>query len=54
MARTVNIPVTDLRIGDIIAPNIVVRTVDACTQRGKIHVNEKLCYDLVGYAEVRI
>lgn len=50
--RTASIPVTDLAYGDVIAPNVVVKTIDPCTSRGKIHVNGKYCYELVGYAEI--
>lgn len=48
------IPVTELRVGMKLAGKhpVTVRTIDPCTQRGKVHVNRSLCYDLCGTVEV--
>jgi hypothetical protein len=48
--RTTIIPVTEMRIGMIIAEGKGVRinTLDPCTQRDKVHVNGGMCYDYCG------
>lgn len=51
MIIPVEINVTELRRGMVIVENrrtIPVKSITGCTQRGKVHVNDTLCYDLCG------
>lgn len=57
---TVEIPVTQLRIGQLLADSdrrdkgTPIREITPCTQSGKVHVNKSLCYDLIGFAKVKV
>ena len=53
--KTREISVTGLAIGDIIIDGktgILVKTITPCTQYGKLHVNETLCYDNISTIEI--
>jgi len=59
MAHVISVKVTELRIGTVMAEGkkrFPVKTLTPCKhkRRGipKVHVNEKLCYDTVGYVDV--
>jgi hypothetical protein len=59
MSRSLEIPVTQLRIGQTLTDSdgrgaTPVKSIDNCTQRGKIHVNRTLCYDLIGFARIKV
>lgn len=51
------IPVTDLRIGHVLneGKGLRVETIDLCpgSKGRKIHVNSRLCSEVVGFVDVR-
>jgi len=55
MKRQTTIKVVKMRLGMTICEGrrrIPIKKLSPCTQRNKVHVNDKMCYDYVGYVTV--